>query len=62
MKKIVGAVWKLPAKWLPGFFFSFYYRTRLIITQGLYIFYPIFEDLFFVFKEVFSQNSVLMYG
>ena len=24
-------------------------------------FYPIFEDHFFVFKEIFSQNSVLMY-
>ena len=29
------------------------YRTRAIITRGLYIFYPIFEDHFFVFKEVF---------
>ena len=38
------------------------YRTRAIITRGLYIFYPIFEDHFFVFKEVFSENSVLMYG
>ena len=36
------------------------YRTRAIISRGLYIFYPIFEDYFFVFKEVFSQNSVLM--
>jgi hypothetical protein len=33
-----------------------------IITRGLYIFHPIFEDLFFVFKEVFSENSLLMYG
>ena len=38
------------------------YRTRAIITSGLYIFYPIFEDHFLVFKEFFSQNSVLMYG
>ena len=29
------------------------YRTRSIIIHGLYIFYPIFEDHFFVFKEVF---------
>ena len=39
-----------------GFIFWFYwqnYRTRAIITRGLYIFYPIFEDHFFVFKEVF---------
>ena len=28
----------------------------------MYIFYPIFKDHFFVFKEVFSENSVLMYG
>ena len=38
------------------------YYTRAIITSGLYIFYSIFEDHFFVFKEVFSENSVLMYG
>ena len=38
------------------------YRTRAIISRGLYIFYPIFEDHFFVFKEAFSENSVLMYG
>ena len=38
------------------------YRTRAIISRGLYIFYPIFKDHFFVFKEVFSENSVLMYG
>ena len=31
------------------------YRTRAIITRGLYIFYPIFEDHFFVFKEVFQK-------
>ena len=29
------------------------YRTRAIISRGLYIFYPIFKDHFFVFKEVF---------
>jgi hypothetical protein len=28
----------------------------------LYLFYPIFKDHFFVYKEVFSENSVLMYG
>ena len=28
----------------------------------LVYFYPIFKDHIFVFKEVFSQNSVLMYG
>ena len=38
------------------------YRTRAIISRGLYIFYPIFEDHFFVFREVFSENSVFMYG
>jgi hypothetical protein len=35
---------------------------RAIISRGLYIFYPISKDHFFVFKEVFSENSVLMYG
>ena len=38
------------------------YPTRAIITRGLYIFYPIFEDNFFVFKEVFSENYGLIYG
>ena len=38
------------------------YRTRAIISRGLYIFYPIFKDRFFVFKEVFSENFVLVYG
>ena len=38
------------------------YRTRAIITRGLNIFYPLFEDHFFVFKEIFSENFVLVYG
>ena len=32
------------------------YKPRLVY------FYPIFKDHFFIFKEVFSENSVLMYG
>ena len=40
----------------------FMYRTCAIISRGLYIFYPISKDHFFVFKEVFSENSVLMHG
>ena len=43
-------------------FYSVGYRTLAIISHGLYIFHPIFKDHFFVFKEVFSENSVLMYG
>ena len=39
-----------------------YHHTRAIISRGLYIFYPISKDHFFVFKEVFSENYVLMYG
>jgi hypothetical protein len=38
------------------------YRTRAIISRGLYIFYPIFKDHFFDFKEFFPENSVLMYN
>ena len=38
------------------------YRTRAIISHGLYIFYRISKDHFFVFKKIFSENSVLMYG
>ena len=41
---------------------SISYRTRAIITRGLYTFYPIFEGQKRVFKELFSQNSDLMYG
>ena len=40
----------------------FLYRTRAIINRRLYIFYPIFKDNFFVFKEVFSEFFILMYG
>ena len=38
------------------------YRTHAIISHYLYIFYPNFEAHFFVFKEVFLENFVLMYG
>ena len=31
------------------------YFTRTIISQGLYIFYPIIETNFFVFKDVFQK-------
>ena len=34
------------------------YHTRVIITRGLYIFYILFEDHFFVVKEVFFENFV----
>ena len=40
----------------------FKYHMRAIISRGLYIFYPISKDHFFVVKEVFSENSVLMNG
>ena len=40
----------------------FGYRMRANISRGFYIFYPIFKDHFFVFKEVFSETSVPMYG
>jgi hypothetical protein len=33
-----------------------------IFTVGLYIYYPIFDVHFFVFKEFFSKKIVLMYG
>ena len=29
---------------------TYVYRTRVIITRSLYIYYPLFEDYFFVFK------------
>ena len=39
-----------------------YLLPYAIITRGLNMFYPILKDHFFVFKEFFSENSVLMYG
>ena len=36
-------------------------NTRHFNPQLVY-FYPIFEDHLFDFKEVFSENYVLMYG
>ena len=38
------------------------YSARAIIIRDLYIYHPIFEVHFFVFKENFSENSVLMNG
>ena len=38
------------------------YCTRDIITHGFDIFYPIFKVHSFVFKEFFSENSILMQG
>ena len=32
------------------------------VSRGLYILYPNSKNHFFVFKEVFSENSVLLYG
>ena len=33
-----------------------------IIGPGVHIFYPIFQDHFFIFKDVFLENFDLMYG
>ena len=38
------------------------YRTRAIITRGLYILNQHFEGQKNFFKEVFSENSASMYG
>ena len=40
----------------------FGYHTRAIITCSLYIFYLLFGSQKHFFKEVFSENSSLMYG
>ena len=47
-------------KWSAEVVGKFKYRTSAIIIRGLYIFHPISKDHFFVFKEDFSENSVLM--
>ena len=60
---IVFSTKKLYSRKKQQFYWHFIvYRKRANITHGLYIFYPIFEDHFFVFKEVFSENYVLIYG
>jgi hypothetical protein len=41
---------------------KFKFHTFAIITHGLYFFDPLLEDHFFVFKEVFLEIFVLMYG
>ena len=41
---------------------SYKYRTGVNISRSLYIFYHISNDHFFVFKKIFSKNSVLMHG
>ena len=38
------------------------YRTRGIMTRGLYILYPLFEGQKRFLKEVFSENSAFMHG
>ena len=53
---------QMPLKFLRYEYFKYVYRTRAIISRGLYIFFPVFKDHFFVFKEVISENYVFMYG
>ena len=43
-------------QWTPN------YRTRAIITRGLYTFYTLFKVQNCFFKGLFSLNSGLMYG
>ena len=43
------------------FIIKYTYRMGAIKSRGLYISYPIFEDHFFG-KDVFQENSDLMYG
>jgi hypothetical protein len=40
---------------------KYIYCMRAIITRRLYIFYTLFETQKRFFKEVFSENSLLMY-
>ena len=48
------------SNWKVHFIFFINYRTRVIITRGLYTFCPILEDHFFVFKEVSIQERLLI--
>ena len=45
-----------------NFWMSSAYRTRAIISRGLYIFNPLFESKKYFFKEVFSEISAFTYG
>ena len=47
---------KTKKKITPHFLAFSEYPTRAIITRGLYIYYPIFEGQFFVFKVFFSRK------
>ena len=60
--KCVATCKILMEEWYTRILDKYGYRTRAIITRGLYIYYPLFENPLFVFKEVFSENSVVMYG
>ena len=40
-------------------FHEFIYRTRVIITRGLYIFYPILEGQKRIFKQLFRKFLTL---
>ena len=37
-------------------FFNYVSYTSVIKSHGLYVFYPVFEDNFFLFKEFFFQK------
>ena len=50
------AVFQKELKFIKKMSFKKNYRTRAIITRGLYICYFIFEDHFFVFKEFFFRK------
>ena len=61
---IVGSTFWNPVQLFAfmSFHNNFNYCTRAIISRGLYTFYPLFENHFFVYKEVFRENFGLMYG
>ena len=52
------SLWTSEPRWKSGK----EYHMRAIKSCGLDMFYPIFKNHFLVFKEVFSENSILRHG
>ena len=53
---VSNQIWSTTSIKKPVTSLVFIYRTRAIISRGLYIFYPISKDHFFVFKGGFLRK------
>ena len=60
--KLINKTTKQKDKAIVHALHKYWFLKKNVLCRGLCIFYPISKDHFFVFKQVFSENSVLMYG